>query len=179
MQNNEENNEEGGGLAGRKSETMPSTSKDRTVCLSRMLLRTLDIPSGHPQPLAVPLAQTLTMQQKRSGIMWASLLCGVNRFPSLRRAAMRQIGKWHGCDRHGTLCARGVRRARSVRHLRGLHERLCGDATATRYPDSREEQRATILREGSGHNGSLSRWEACRQSQGGAVVGLAELLGRW
>jgi hypothetical protein len=49
MQTNEENNEGGGGL-GRsgKSETMPSTSKDCIVCLSRMLRRTLDIPSGHP-----------------------------------------------------------------------------------------------------------------------------------
>src|SRR6266581_8447879 len=83
------------------------------------------------------------------------------------------------CDRYGTLCSRCLRRAKSFRYLPGLHERLCRDASTTRYSDSREDQRATLLGEGSRHHRAVSRGEVYRESQGGAVVGLAELLGCW
>jgi hypothetical protein len=49
MQNNEENNEEGGELEPvRKVRDDAIHVEDRIICMAHRLLRTLDIPSGHP-----------------------------------------------------------------------------------------------------------------------------------
>ena len=54
MLNNEENREEGGGVEPVRKITDATINDERShiVWLSPMLLRTLDIPSGHPYLLA-------------------------------------------------------------------------------------------------------------------------------